>query len=126
MKANLREKSGLAMDSQQPRLADQPAAELAQPRGLSGELSEEADLTIAHCHFCRGCGQPLPPGSRRLFHPDCLKADKRRRVREQRQQQYELFARWLLQQSCPKCGARCGELRSKAVTGTPCEASQPP
>ena len=65
--------------------------------------------TTADYYFCRGCGQPLPLGTRRLFHADCLKADKVRRVHHQRQQQHELFAYWLRKQICPKCGARYGE-----------------
>lgn len=80
----------------------------------------------SHTYFCRGCGGLLPPGSRRLFHSDCLKTDKVRRVCQQRQQQCELFALWLRKQTCPKCGARHGELKSDHVAGTPCEASQPP
>lgn len=79
-----------------------------------------------HKYFCRGCGGLLPPSSRRQFHPSCLKTDKLRRVRQQRQQQDELFAHWLRKQTCPKCGARCGELRSEGTAGISCEASQPP
>lgn len=60
-------------------------------------------------YFCRGCGRSLPAGSRSLFHEECLAEDKRRRVREQRQQQHEQFTRWLRQQACLKCGARCGQ-----------------
>jgi len=86
-----------------------PSNALRSADHVSEKLTEGANLTPARHHFCRGCGQPLMPGSRRLFHPDCLKEDKRRRVRQQRQQQYEQFARWLRQQTCPNCGAKCGE-----------------
>jgi hypothetical protein len=103
-----------------------PSNALHSANNVSERLTEGADLTTAHHHFCRGCGLPLITGSRSLFHPECLKEDKRRRVRQQRQQQHELFERWLRQETCPKCGARYGELRPDSVTGTACEASQPP
>lgn len=56
-------------------------------------------------YYCRGCGRPLPAGFRGLFHAACLKEDKRCRVRQRRRQEYERFARWLRQQTCPRCGA---------------------
>jgi hypothetical protein len=55
-------------------------------------------------YYCRACGDALAPGAGGLFHPDCLKADKQRRVREQRQRELEKFRRWLQRQRCPKCG----------------------
>ena len=79
-----------------------------------------------HKYYCRACGRPLPPSSRRLFHPDCLMEDKRRRVRQRRQQQHERFVNWLRQQVCRKCGARCDESRSGVVAVASGEASQPP
>jgi hypothetical protein len=67
-------------------------------------------------HFCRGCGQPLPQGSKQLFHTGCLAEDKRHRVRQQRQKQREQFTCWLLQQTCQKCGARYGEMGPSSRT----------
>jgi hypothetical protein len=115
MKGNLREKSGLAMDSQQPRLADQPAAELAHPRGLSGKVTEEADRITDRHHFCRGCGAPLPPGTKRLFHPSCLVEDKRRRTRERRRVEQEKMNAKLRQLSCPRCGWKYGAATELAI-----------
>lgn len=62
----------------------------------------------------------------RRVHPECLRKDKLRGVHQQRRQQNELFARWLRKQTCPKCGARCGESRSEGAAGPPREASQRP
>jgi hypothetical protein len=61
-----------------------------------------------HTYHCRGCGQSLPSLSRCLFHPVCLKADKRRRVQETRQRERDKFERWLNRQKCPRCGAGLG------------------
>lgn len=61
-------------------------------------------------YFCRGCGEPLPSGFEGLFHPACLKADKRRRVREARQKLRGQFERWLSRQRCPDCGTRLDHL----------------
>jgi len=55
-------------------------------------------------HFCRGCGLALPLGSRRMFHKDCLKVDKLRRVRGQRQKELKRFLLWVQKQTCPYCG----------------------
>ncbi len=103
-----------------------PSNALHSADHVSEKLTEGANLTPAHHHFCRGCGQPLITGSRSLFHPECLKEDKRRRVRQQRKQQYELFARWLRKQTCSKCGATCRELKSDGEEERPCEASPLP
>jgi len=83
------------------------------------EVKTDSTGQDEHAYFCRGCGLPLPPGSRILFHEECLKQDKRLRVRKQRQRQHEQFARWLRQQTCRKCGARWTEVRAEGVTGIP-------
>jgi hypothetical protein len=77
-----------------------------------------------HAYFCRGCGNVLPADFRGHFHKACLQRDKRRRVREQRQQQHKQFTRWLRKKTCQKCGARFGQPEGVAEIG--CEASQRP
>ena len=77
-------------------------------------------------HYCRGCGGTLALGWRGLFHPDCLKADKRHRTREKRRQEREKFQAWLSQQRCPRCGAKLGQKpdqRPRLLQEYPCEAS---
>jgi hypothetical protein len=61
--------------------------------------------SIAIIRFCRGCGKELPAGTSLLFHPECRKADKRRRVTDQRRREAERRERWLRRQRCPECGA---------------------
>lgn len=56
-------------------------------------------------YFCRGCGQPLPSGWHGQFHPECLKADKRRRTQEKRRLESARLLEWLQRQRCPQCGA---------------------
>lgn len=60
-------------------------------------------------HFCRGCGAKLPIGFRGHFHKQCLRVDKRNRIRKQREQERERCERWLQKQYCGNCGARYGE-----------------
>ena len=72
-----------------------------------------SDSASVASYFCWSCGGPLPPGWEGLFHPACLKADKRRRVREARHKIRMEFERWLGQKRCPKCGARLDQLKSK-------------
>jgi hypothetical protein len=69
-------------------------------------------------HYCRGCGGPLPRGWKGLFHPNCLKADKRRRVQEAREREHRKFQEWLSKRRCPACGARQGQ-RSNSNTSLP-------
>jgi len=76
-------------------------------------------------HFCRGCGSKLPVTFRGLYHKECLREDKRRRICEQRRREEERFKRRLGKQLCPRCGARYGDQRSEGNVETPCEASQP-
>jgi hypothetical protein len=77
-------------------------------------------------YFCRACGEALPLGSRNLFHSQCLREDKRRRTREDRQREHERFGRWLSRQVCPRCGAELGTVarRPRPTAGPPREASQ--
>lgn len=77
-------------------------------------------------HFCRGCGSKLPINFNGLYHKECLREDKRRRIREQRHREQEKFRRWLGKQQCPRCGGRYDEQRSERDVEASCEASQPP
>lgn len=56
-------------------------------------------------YYCCVCREPLPRGHRNYFHPPCLRADKRRRIREERHREREKFVRWLRRQKCSQCGA---------------------
>lgn len=78
------------------------------------------------CHYCRGCGQRLSRGARSHFHKECLRSDKRDRLREQRRREEEKFRGWLMKQCCPKCGARYVESTSGEAIEESREASQPP
>ena len=60
-------------------------------------------------YYCRGCGEPLLGGETRQFHPDCLKADKRRRTREGRLREQTKFQTWLRRLKCPQCGRKFGK-----------------
>jgi hypothetical protein len=81
-------------------------------------------------YFCRVCGRQLPVGSRRFFHADCLKADKRHRTRETRRLEGERFEEWLKRQRCALCGAKFGASRVTGQSGQQrilrpgCEASR--
>jgi predicted DNA-binding transcriptional regulator AlpA len=68
---------------------------------ISGSINATVD-------YCRGCGGPLPPGWEGLFHPNCLKADKRRRVHEIRKKEQKKFQEWS-KRRCPSCGTRLGQ-----------------
>ena len=57
-------------------------------------------------YHCRGCGEPLPAKYAGLFHPDCLKADKRRRTREKRKTEQERIWKWLRKNACVECQAK--------------------
>ena len=56
-------------------------------------------------YYCRGCGEKLPPDWHAQFHPECLKADKRRRTNEKRLLERERLLAWLERQKCPVCGS---------------------
>jgi hypothetical protein len=89
----------------------------------TGQKHEAADQQERR-YYCRGCGRALPAGLRRHFHKECLRADKRSRICEQRRREQERFKRRLKEQSCPHCGLRYGDPRSDGNVGTPCEASR--
>ncbi len=80
-------------------------------------------------HHCRGCGGLLAPDFKGLFHPDCLKADKRRRMREKRRKEREGTKQWLRKHGCGECQAK---FRSQVGIGQEpseeplCEVSQGP
>ena len=96
------------------------------PGGGAGPASVVSALPDKNVHFCRGCGRELPLGSRNYFHRECMKADKRRRTRERRARERELFARWLGHVLCPHCGLRYGERLPGQSDECPREASQAP
>ena len=75
---------------------------------MEPQLTE--DLLSSAVHYCRGCGLSLPLGSRHLFHKDCLKVDKLRRVRDQRAKELERFLVWLERRTCPNCGKAYGRV----------------
>jgi ribosomal protein S27AE len=76
-------------------------------------------------YYCRGCGELLPLGVRSHFHRECLRTDKRQRVREQRRREAGRFKVWLHNEICPKCGARYVDHRCDGAMESSCEASQP-
>jgi len=78
-------------------------------------------------YYCRGCGDLLPEGSSAHFHPECLKADKRRRVAERRQGETQRFQAVLRRLQCPECGANLGKLASdnpQCTVKAACEGSR--
>ncbi len=87
---------------------------------LSGQLLPEGRR-----HFCRGCGSGLPAGFRGLYHKECLRADKRWRICDQRRREQERFRKRLGKELCPHCGAGYGNQQSERNVEPPCEASQP-
>jgi hypothetical protein len=76
------------------------------------------------CYYCRGCGCALPSDFHGHFHKECLRADKRRRVRVRRKGEQARFEHWLQKQHCHNCGARYAEMRSDSFPEGSCEASQ--
>src|ERR1035438_3255197 len=90
-----------------------------------GRGSSSAAEQSQRRYYCRGCGRPLPPGLRSHFHRECLRIDKRERVREQRQREKAQLEALLHKQRCLNCGARYGDQRSNGAAKASCEASQP-
>ena len=82
--------------------------------GTMTELNDHLKLLFARAAVlhCRGCGRPLSPALRSHFHSECLRSDKRQRVREQRRREQERFKRLLEKQRCLSCGAKFGDQRS--------------
>jgi hypothetical protein len=92
------------------------------------KVSEALEVRLTQ-HYCRGCGKPLPHGSHGLFHPDCLKADKRRRIWEKRRREQERIWKWLRKNGCAGCQAnfRSQERISREPSEQSlCEVSQGP
>lgn len=75
--------------------------------------------------YCRGCGGVLPPGVRAHFHKECLRADKRSRISEDRAREHEKFQRWLKKLRCPNCGAGYSDQVSGGAIEALREASRP-
>ena len=100
--------------------------ELIDHQAAGGVLASAADANedAKQTYFCRGCGFRLQPGFRGHFHKECLRADKRRRVKGQRQREQKRFQAWLQHQHCLKCGGPYDTVRSERVAEAPCEASR--
>jgi RNase P subunit RPR2 len=84
-------------------------------------------------YFCRGCGKPLPEGSKARFHAECRRGDKRRRVADRREREAKRDARRLRNQlrqlNCPDCGASLAKLAQASLGHSVkllCDAAQPP
>jgi hypothetical protein len=106
-------------------LEDGPLGPAKQTDSASAEPTSVKSRDLSS-HFCRACGDALAPGSRNVFHSQCLRADKRRRTREERQRERERFGKWLSRQVCPRCGAQLGTVarRPRPTARPPREASQ--
>ncbi len=102
---------------------------------LSNDVStsiEPQELNQAATYFCRGCGGPLPEGSKARFHVECRRTDKRRRVAGRRQRQAmrenRLLRRHLRHLNCPSCGASLSKLDQSNLGRSvkpPCDVAQP-
>ena len=90
---------------------------------MRSPLEPSSDLQRRR-YYCRGCGGQLPSGVRAHFHKECLRSDKRERVREQRLREEKRFKARLLKECCPKCGTRYIDQRPEGATEASCEASQ--
>ena len=80
-------------------------------------------------YYCRGCGEKLPPDWHAQFHPQCLKADKRRRTQERRRWERERLLALLERQKCPVCGSAMSQepkrSRREASPSTPYGSGPP-
>ncbi len=74
-------------------------------------------------YYCRGCGEKLPSDWHAQFHPECLRADKRRRTQERRRLEWERLVALLERVKCPVCGSgthpASERRRREASTGAP-------
>lgn len=70
----------------------------------NGENEQSCPVLDNFQYRCRACGEPLPPGSRALFHPACLKEDKRHRTQEKRRLEKERILGLLCKIRCRHCG----------------------
>lgn len=66
---------------------------------------------------CRGCGQTLSPDWHGQFHPECLKADKRKRTEHKREEERKKFEAWLRGYACPACGIRFRDVQELLQRG---------
>lgn len=74
---------------------------------MSGNSKNATDKL--HTYHCRGCGKPLRPGGKEIFHPECLRQDKQWRTQESRCRERTQFELWLRQQTCPHCKRTFGD-----------------
>ena len=94
-------------------------------------LSDLNGLNRPGVYFCRGCGTPLPEGSKARFHAECRRADKRRRVAERRERQStrenRIVHKNLRRLNCPDCGVSLAKLLHadpRRVVNVSCATSQ--
>ena len=101
-------------------------ADAAMPLPAPPDNLSAAAGPAVQTYYCRGCGRVLPQGFRGHFHRDCLREDKRRRVRDRRLRETARFQRRLEQARCPACGAKIGTAEPAPLQECSCEASQGP
>ena len=92
-------------------------------------VQSHGEIAKSHRYYCRGCGRLLPLGFKGLFHSDCLKADKRRRMREKRRKERERTKQWLRKHGCGECQAKFGSqagIGQEPSENALCEVSQGP
>lgn len=97
-----------------------PNTEYNAPSEPPGEIQPAS-------YYCRGYGGLLPQGSPARFHPNCLKADKRRRIAERRQREARRLRAWLRRRKCPNCGAtleKVVQVNPRRSVEMACETSQ--
>jgi|HubBroStandDraft_6_1064221.scaffolds.fasta_scaffold10466_5 hypothetical protein len=68
--------------------------------------------------YCCACRGKLPATFKGFYHPDCLREDKRFRMRKKRERERQQFEALLRRHKCSHCGHRLGKPQSE------CEASQ--
>jgi len=88
---------------------------------------DNSQTAVTARYHCRACGRLLAADSKSLFHPTCLRSDKRRRTAMKRQAERQRFEQWLDRQKCRRCGATLGlKARGPRPTVRPGrEASRP-
>lgn len=57
--------------------------------------TEPLGVNQSAAYYCRGCGGPLPQGSKARFHAECRRIDKRLRVALRREREARRDARRL-------------------------------
>ncbi len=92
-------------------------------------VQSHGEIAKSHRYYCRGCGRLFPQNFKGKFHPDCLKADKRRRTREKRKTEQERIWKWLRKNACVECQANFwsqARISQEPSENHFCEVSQGP